>query len=235
MKIVVVADAHIRKDNKTYRDLMVFLEKVEASSPDLLLLMGDIFDFYCDSIKNITPEIEKVIERLSLLGKKFPVVFIEGNHEFGGRIPEVDIFRRGFVLITSRGKKFYFTHGDELSSFNPLFPFIRAAFHSPFLATIFCPLVPVKILRKIAFRLSDKSRANSRVAGDIINCRWRKILITLTEYDILVTAHSHTPSMCRLHNRFCINIGSWDNQRSYSLISEEKIQVKKWKEKSRKL
>ncbi len=230
-KVVVVADSHIRDNDDNLVTFLKFLESLEQEpTPIKLILLGDIFDFYCDSRRKLSTPINLLIRALEKCAQKCEVIFVEGNHEFGIRLKNVSVFRRCYKLARG-GKKFLFLHGDEFAAYKITFPFLRGILHSCLTASFLCHLLPSKLIWPIAVKISQKSRTSGKLNSDTINKRLIKLFIMRAESDIIIFAHSHKRSIVFRDGKLIVSIGAWYEDFHYAIIEDKKLFLTKWEEK----
>ncbi len=71
LKIVQLSDLH----NKVYGNYNIVLyEKIAAENPDIVIMTGDM-------VSHGTPEIPSFLSLVQLLGSRFPLYYVNGNHE----------------------------------------------------------------------------------------------------------------------------------------------------------
>ncbi len=227
-KTVVVADAHIRDNNTNLTSFLELLQSIERDGEvERVILLGDIFDFYCDNKRKLSPAVTTLISAIERCGEKCETILVEGNHEFGIRLRKIQVFKR-FFSYRENGRRFFFSHGDEFASFQPHIPFIRAFFHMSLLSSIACNLVPNKLIWSIAVKISQKSRSSGKIDGNTINRRLAKFFSVTDNGDIVIFAHSHRRFVKRSGKKIIVGIGAWYENLHYAIIDKERIVLKKW-------
>jgi len=82
MRAIFLADAHLRKPgDHNYLMMLDFLDE-QCGKTDILVLLGDIFEFWIGKNSVITDYVPLIdaLERLHQQGTK--LVYVEGNHDF---------------------------------------------------------------------------------------------------------------------------------------------------------
>jgi predicted phosphodiesterase len=230
MKIAVVADAHIRDDLGEVKQFSKLLNYLVNEKFEKIILLGDIFDFYCDNNRKLHPAVKELAEVIESTSEKVELYFIEGNHEFGIYLKGVKIFRN-FLSLKCNGKKCFFSHGHEYASLNPFSPFLNFISHSPMFSSLVTRIFPPSMLWKVAVRLSTHSRLNGKIGSEEINRRLQKYLDIFDDYDFIFFAHSHLKTVKRKGKKILITVGAWCNNRDYCVVEDNRIRFEKWVEK----
>ena len=97
MRIVMISDTHINRATPVEK-VKKLVDRVNALSPDIIVLVGDIADDKVDALK-------KHMEVLGGLKAKYPPLYTFGNHEFyNGLIPWQFKFKTmGFLIMFNHG------------------------------------------------------------------------------------------------------------------------------------
>ncbi len=229
MKIAVVADTHVKEKNNDYHLLIDLLENLTKEDFDFIVLLGDIFEFYCDSEKKLSESVSDFVNFLERISRDKKIVLIEGNHEFGVSIKGVKIEPFQWSVKIA-GQKVIFTHGDVIASLNPLFPPVRGLLHSEKFVNLLCPLLPSTLLWKVAMKISSNSRNNGKIDSEEVNRRLKKFFLIHDEASY-VAAHSHRSFFVQNGKRFLIVVGAWYMEHNYAIITDKRIEIKKWEKK----
>jgi UDP-2,3-diacylglucosamine hydrolase len=117
MKLSFISDIHITAANDPlYRSFLSFLN-LERSPDDIIVLGGDIFDFFIGASPHFSPiywEYFAVLKNLE--NKRIRIVYIEGNHDFQlsesyKGLQNIQIVQND-TRITVDNDTIYFAHGD---------------------------------------------------------------------------------------------------------------------------
>lgn len=93
IKIVMISDSHFGTA-LTENDLNKMVETVNAYSPDIICLCGDIFD------ESTSVElINKASEAIGKFKSKYGVYYIDGNHDKNAKINYIELFRANNIII----------------------------------------------------------------------------------------------------------------------------------------
>jgi UDP-2,3-diacylglucosamine pyrophosphatase LpxH len=120
VRSVFVSDVHLGSRDCRARELLRFLEGIEA---DYLFLVGDIIDFWSLRRSFYWPEEHNEVIRaiLSKAEEGTRVIYVPGNHddnirEFCGSLFGNLSIRRKYVHATADGREFLVMHGDEFDT-----------------------------------------------------------------------------------------------------------------------
>jgi UDP-2,3-diacylglucosamine pyrophosphatase LpxH len=120
LRSVFVSDVHLGSRDCRAKELLSFLESIEA---DYLFLVGDIVDFWSLRRSFYWPEAHNEVLRaiLAMAKEGTKVVYVPGNHdenirEFCGSLFGNVSIRRRYVHSTADGREFLVMHGDEFDS-----------------------------------------------------------------------------------------------------------------------
>lgn len=167
MKVVLISDIHIQgAEDPLYRSLLNLIGR-EVGPEDVLVLAGDIFDFFVGKQPVL---LKRYAEFFRIVGEKLRegarVEYIEGNHDFHLRSafdslfpnsPNLKIRDADVSIETPRGKKLYVAHGDLVDREDRGYLRLRAFFRSPFIRFAAFAL-PGKIVEKIGAHSNDASK-----------------------------------------------------------------------------
>ncbi len=224
--ILVLGDLHLGlKDNDLKIQRLEQLFK-EFNDIEILILLGDIFDFYFECPEKVKEIYGPVLRLFETKANHFPIFYLQGNHDFFPLrlISEmgIKIISKDFALNYS-GKKIYFTHGDLLT----LSGRVTRTFLTFSLRQKMAKLLPCELIYSLASRISRWSRKRSQ-AKPLTPKIFRKIDDLLKESDIVVTAHLHNP-IIEIHkdNKIYANPGDWI--KFYTFLTLQNSHITLWK------
>lgn len=112
MSIAVISDLHVHDDlGVHYQLLLKFLQHPQVQSAQEIILLGDIFDFFCGDHRAYIDKYPKFFQLLaSLVSEKKIVRYFEGNHDF-----EFDKLIRNYLLDLGLDDRYFYTHSTSLS------------------------------------------------------------------------------------------------------------------------
>jgi UDP-2,3-diacylglucosamine hydrolase len=190
MKVVFFSDAHLADDDPDRTRATILAIRNLSREADMVVVLGDLFEFYHGFGTYIYPFYEEVINALRELARKKQVYFVEGNHEFGmGQFFEsytgVKCVDR--LAINIDGKKVFLSHGDELGS-----PILRTILKSRVIYSVMDFLGP-RLTWRIAMACRPLLSKNRKIFNPKTLNRFRRYgEEKLGEgYDAVVMAHSH--------------------------------------------
>ena len=227
MRAIFLADAHLRKPgDHNYRMMLDFLDE-QCGTTDILVLLGDIFEFWIGKNSVLADYVPLVnaLERLHQQGTK--LVYVEGNHDFHlgpvfTRRLECRVFPDG-GSIELDGKKVFLAHGDLANPNDLGYRRLRKFFRSS-LVRILIRTLPNFLLLRIGARAGYESKKNYR--GE--RARWpaREVLIPYAEailatgQQAVVTGHFHQPFHEKLGDGELIALGEWITHYSYAVYED---------------
>ena len=228
MRAIFVADAHLRKpSDRNYLLMLDFLEE-QRGKTDMLVLLGDIFEFWIGKSTVIADHVPLVdaLERLHQQGTQ--LVYVEGNHDFHlgpvfTRRLACQVFPDG-GSIELDGIKVYLAHGDLANPADVGYRRLRSFFRSGLVRFLIraLPNVLLQSTAALAGFLSKKSCGGQRNDSPA-----RKILKPFAEpllaagHQAVVTGHFHQPFHEKLGDGELIALGDWITQFSYAVYENQ--------------
>ena len=232
MRAIFLADAHLRKPgDHNYRMMLDFLDE-QCGTTDILVLLGDIFEFWIGKNSVITDYVPLVdaLERLHQQGTK--LVYVEGNHDFHlgpvfTRRLECLVFPDG-GSIDLDGKKVFLAHGDLANPDDAGYRLLRSFFRSDlvrFLIRIL-PNVMLQSIAVLAGSLSKKSLGGQRdrPAREVLKPYAETLLAA--GHQAVVSGHFHQPFHEKLGDGEHIALGDWITQFSYAVYENHAFALK---------
>ena len=223
MRAIFVADAHLRKPgDRNYLRMLDFLEE-QRGKTDMLVLLGDIFEFWIGKSTVAADHVPLVeaLERLHRQGTQ--LIYVEGNHDFhlGPVFTErlaCQVFPDG-GSIELDGMKVYLAHGDLANPDDAGYRLLRSFFRSDlvrFLIRIL-PNVMLQSIAVLAGSLSKKSLGGQRdrPAREVLKPYAETLLAA--GHQAVVSGHFHQPFHEKLGDGELIALGDWITQFSYAV------------------
>jgi len=226
MRAVFLADAHLRQpEDPNYRALLTFLTEQEGKT-DLLIILGDLFEFLIGYPARDFPHYLPVLDRLLRLktaGTR--IVYCEGNHDFHlGSFFTDDLgaeVHPGPAIIDLAGKRALICHGDQINRGELPRRMLRALFHGPLVKSLI-PIVPVSVACSIADRLGRRSTASRAKKKRPVDARAMLIRDFADQWfgkgcDAVITGHFHLPFLETVGNdrRTLLSMGDWIGRYHY--------------------
>jgi UDP-2,3-diacylglucosamine hydrolase len=232
--VFIVSDTHFQdwSDREEVESFFLFLKKV-AEEGDELFLLGDIFDFYFEyksfvpkKFFNIFLELKKTAE------KGINIHYWIGNHDFwiGDFIEGLGIVKhQGAEIVKIGEKKFLVQHGDEMDG-----DFMAKKCLSNRFSKMLYSLIHPELGLQMAKALSKFSQSKSR---DLKVKEESFVKFAISKFsegmDGVIMGHFHKPYLYRAKKGTLALFGDWKNDRSYGLIVNGKISVKRFNQSPR--
>jgi UDP-2,3-diacylglucosamine hydrolase len=193
MKIVLFSDVHITRSSVDRTALALRFLTDCCDDADMVVVLGDLFDFYHGYdgyiypwYRSVTDGLKKLVER----GKQ--VYFLEGNHEFlmGDYYEKyTGIACRQDLALECEGKKVYIAHGDGFARLSLARVLKHAFFYR--VMDMLGPSLTWTIASLSRSFLSRSRKSYSEAVRTIFRDYSRQ---KFSEgYDIVILAHSHIP------------------------------------------
>lgn len=234
MKLIFIADAHLRDPaDLNYRTMLRFLREIPASV-DTLVIVGDFFEFWLGDSPEAFPHYQPVLDALKTVTRNgIKLLFFEGNHDFHlGRY-----FRAAFnadvfpdtAELTIDGKRLYICHGDLINRGDHGALALRALFRNP-LTRLIAKLLPASVPAFIAKKLGSHSKEKHKTS----ETRWDYMQLVrefaaarfAEGFDTVVTGHYHRPLLEQNGGKTLLALGDWISQFSYGEWSDGELTLK---------
>ena len=227
MRALFLADAHLRQPtDENYRTLLAFLD-ARRGQIDLLVLLGDIFDFWIGNGKVIAAHAPLIDALEELRQQGTQLVYVEGNHDF--HLGPVFTDRLNCRVLPDGGpieidgRQVYLAHGDLANPQDTGYLMLRRFFRSPLMKFLVrhLPGCLLERVAKLASRESRKTTSDKRR-------RWpaRELLQSYalkhfdTGHEVVVTGHFHQPLHAKLPQGELVALGDWIRQFSYAVCDD---------------
>lgn len=204
-RALFVSDIHIKSAaDPNCRLFDRFLDRCLNIRPDILFLVGDIFDLWIADRKYFVEEYAQTIRRIrELRGSGVEVYYFEGNHDldlkaFWAEQVGVKVFENAayFDLL---GRTVRVEHGDEMDPDDKGYLFLRWLLRTPVMRGVgrHVPNPAVKFIGEKASRVSRDYTSNVKTvsAAQVKTKFLAHIDRAFVEkpFDILVSGHVHVP------------------------------------------
>lgn len=171
MKISIISDVHVTDDkDESFHLLVRFLEQQKVVKPDVVVLLGDIFDVMSGYQRTYFRKYEQIFKLFStLISRGVTFYYFEGNHDMHlGMLmkkaavyfkfnSEKFIVERKFRILNDGDFHLYFAHGDELEDDQEYLAY-KKFIHSKGLEVFANYILPYRVLQNVAGSASKKSR-----------------------------------------------------------------------------
>jgi len=225
MRVVFLSDVHLRREkDHRYQRLLLFFDQI-IGRVDHLYIVGDFFDFWFCSSRNIYPEYILVINKLLDLKKSGTKIhWCEGNHDFYLKSYFTD--KLGMDVFTDwadihlDGKKVLIGHGDVVDRENTGYLALRWILRSK-IFYLFQWLIPPFMRWKLARLSSDVSKEFPELSKEQLVAKMEAFSVQKIQdgYDAIILGHCHKPLLkyIQIQNRKGIfaSLGDWIEHESY--------------------
>jgi UDP-2,3-diacylglucosamine hydrolase len=198
VKIIFFSDVHITRTSVDRAALTLRFISDYCEDADMVVVLGDLFDFYHGYNGYIYPWYRTVADSLKgLVDRGKRVVFLEGNHEFAmGRYFED---YTGVACVTEMsldidGKKVFLAHGDGFADHSLARLLKRPFFYR--IMDLLGPGLTWRVVTLVRPFLSHRNKRYSEVVRDIFRSRARRKLAE--GYDVVILGHSHIPDILEI-------------------------------------
>jgi len=242
---VVVGDVHLgsagrEEEEEAFHD---FLEQV-PSFGTRLVVAGDLFDFWFEYRSVVPRRPFRTVARLAALAERGTAVdLVGGNHDrWGGSFWSRDLgipFHADGSDLDLAGRRAHVRHGDGLTESRLGARVLQRVLRSPVAIAAFRALHP-----SVGFALADvlsetlgESNRSGAAAQQAARAqeRWaRTLLDRRPELALVVLGHTHVPALIEhAPGRWYLNVGQWMGDRTYAVVSAERISLCRWPERPR--
>ena len=238
MYCIFLSDAHLKgRDDKNQEKVVQFLEGIIKEHPDMVFLLGDIFDYWVNPGGLIDPVYVPLMDVLRRLSESNVKMYYHiGNHDFFVKntfekmFTTMEIIENGMVIELD-GSRCFVTHGDMIDYTDKWYRLLRVIIRSRFISAI-ADILPASITRRIASRLSQHSREVWTIKRTMPN----HVIDEFVEkkaaqgFDVVIAAHFHTPEIREytIQGRRVryINTGNWFNAYSYVVLKDGQFDLR---------
>ena len=238
MYCIFLSDAHLKgRDDKNQEKVVQFLEGIIKEHPDMVFLLGDIFDYWVNPGGLIDPVYVPLMDvLLRLTESNVKIYYHLGNHDFFVKktfekmFSTIEIIENG-MIIELDGSRCFVTHGDMIDYTDKWYRVLRVIIRSRFISAI-ADILPAAITGRIALRLSQHSREVWTIKRTMPNHVIDEFVEKKAEqgFDVVIAAHFHTPEIREytIHDKKIryINTGNWFNAYSYVVFKDGRFDLR---------
>jgi UDP-2,3-diacylglucosamine hydrolase len=190
MKAVFFSDAHLAGDDAARVETLKGFIKRVTEDADLVVVLGDLFEFYHGYEGYIYPPYREIVDLLRDVASGRSAYFVEGNHEFGmGRFFESYTGIRCVTTLSLNldDKRVFLSHGDTVPRWH-----VHRLLKSRFVYAVMDHIGPERTWR-IAMVVRRLLSGRPRPRSEKVLALYRKYGgKKLAEgYDAVILAHSH--------------------------------------------
>jgi UDP-2,3-diacylglucosamine hydrolase len=222
---IFLSDAHFTGENPDNQDRLIrFLER-ERENMAVLVLLGDLFEFWFGFDRYVYREYIPIVEQLeSLSHRGVRIKYVEGNHDFClGPVFEEQLKAEVFAEEMEEnlgGKRVYIAHGDLVNPRDYEYRLFRRAVKNRFTYALIRGAGPA-LSKTVANWLSAWSRRKNHERSPRHIPLFRAFARNKFRegVDVVILGHSHHPEEV-LENmdgreRAYFNVGDWITHYSY--------------------
>ncbi len=241
MYCIFLSDAHLRgKGDPNQERLVSFLDGLSTQHPvvpDILFLLGDIFDYWVSPGGFIDPFYIPLLNTVKQLsGKGVKIYYHIGNHDFfikhtlKSMFEDIHVIEDG-ISMQLDGIKCFITHGDMIDSTDKKYRMLRWILRSRF-SRLLSELLPAWLARRVASNMSKRSRevwtVKRTMPESVIDAYIGEK--ALQGFDVIISAHFHVPeireSTFNGKKITYINAGNWFKDYSYVVFQDGRFDLK---------
>ncbi len=231
MKIYIISDSHFGSNRgklpTSDRERMFFeFLKLAREDADMLVLLGDIFDFWFEYRHVIPGHYFHILKALSDFAGEIETHFVGGNHDLwvDGFIKSIgiEVHRECFEYQLGE-KRLFFAHGDKLRGTDLGGKTIRLLLSNRISIALFSLIHP-DIAYEIARVVSNASRSRSSRVSEPFNPMPHAAMELFDEgYKLVALGHTHVPYLSYQGDGIFLSTGDWYNIFNYSVVSNDGV------------
>ncbi|WP_313522813.1 UDP-2,3-diacylglucosamine diphosphatase [Stutzerimonas kunmingensis] len=220
--ILLISDLHLEEERPDITRAFLHFLATRACQAEALYILGDFFEVWIGD-DAMTPFQQSIADALRALSERGTRIYLmHGNRDF--------MLGKGFCraagctllgdpsVVELGGERVLLMHGDSLCTRDEGYMRLRRLLRNP-LSLFILRNLPLSIRRKLARKLRNESRAQTRIkASDIIDVTPELIPRVLAEHGVrtLIHGHTHRPATHELEvdgrPARRIVLGDWDQQ-----------------------
>ena len=210
-----------------------------SKSGGTLIIGGDFFDFWLQSIMGIPPHYHDLLNALQKLHmQNIKVHYVMGNHDywdFGALKKQCGciIYKKDFEFKVD-GQKMIVTHGDGILKNDSKYRFMKKIIRSK-LFILLVRLIPLSIMTRIAKKISgtkkkfneDYPSLKKEYKNELKEFAFNKM--KNENIDVLLMGHYHEIGIYKNQKKQFIHLGDWINKYTVTILDQNGIwKQKKW-------
>ncbi len=238
-RVFFLSDIHLTFEKDSFEKekrekLYKFLDHVRENG-DVLIIAGDLFDFWYEW-KHVIPKywFEVIYRMRILIDQGIRVVFITGNHDFEfGQYLEKEV---GILCFEESAdlkfcnRRFFIAHGDGLAKTDRGYRFMKRVTRNRFSKFLFKLLIHPDMGMQFSKWASGTSRKLVNIDKEIWSEEYFEFAVTkfAEGYDFVILGHLHTPVVREKNGNVYLNLGDWINHFSYGYYDGKTLSLKYW-------
>lgn len=229
--ILLISDLHLEEKRPDITRAFVHFLETRACKAQALYILGDFFEVWIgdDALDDFQRSIASALRRCSEAGTQ--IFLMHGNRDF--MLGQAFCREAGCQLlrdpsvVTLGSEAVLLMHGDSLCTADHAYMRMRRLLRNP-LSLFILRHLPLQTRRKLARRLRDESRTQTRMkASEIVDVTPSEVDAVMRRHKVrtLIHGHTHRPSVHQFTldgapaRRFVL--GDWDRQ-GWALQVDEK-------------
>lgn len=237
---VIVSDLHLGAVSDAARDAFIRFTRRWHGQAELLLINGDLFDFWYEFRTVVPSQHFHTLRALADLRESgVRIMLVGGNHDaWGGPFLEEKIgieLADGPLELEIAGRRALIAHGDGLGPGDLGYKVLKRVLRSRPVRHAMRWVHP-DFASRIAGGISRTShqgrgfeRAQKRAS--VLEAYAVELLAQRTELGLVIFGHCHTPQLRAVApNRFYVNSGDWVEHRTYTQVTTERVEQREWEE-----
>lgn len=236
---VVVSDLHLGAVPATVRDEFIRFTRHWQGRAELLLINGDLFDFWFEYRTAVPSQHFHVLRALAdLRDSGVRILLIGGNHDaWGGPFLEGEIgieLSDGPLELPLGGRRAFVAHGDGLGPGDLGYKMLKRVLRSRVTRRAF-RLIHPDLAQRIAggvSRTGERGPTHPRVQARarILETYAVELLRSRPDLEVVVLGHCHVPQLRRVDGRgYYVNSGDWVVHRTFTVVGPEEIRQLEWR------
>lgn len=220
--ILLISDLHLEEQRPDITRAFLHFLETRARKAQALYILGDFFEVWIgdDAMDDFQRSIASALRRCSEAGTR--IFLMHGNRDFllGRRFCRL----AGCELLTDpacvelAAERVLLMHGDSLCTADLAYMRMRRLLRNP-LSLFLLRHLPLQTRRKLARKLRDQSRAQTRMkASDIVDVTPAQVIEVMRRHRVrtLIHGHTHRPATHQIDIDGLparrIVLGDWDHQ-----------------------
>lgn len=234
-----ISDVHLYPESINHpgrEPLHRFLNKIAEEEPGRLWILGDLFDYWFE-YRNLIPSgyTGTICLLRNLMEKGWDTCFLPGNHDWwcgdGLHLASgMKIVKTSPLIETIQGINCLLAHGDGLGTGDKGYRLIKPLLRSPAAVRVFSVIHPTAATW-LATRFSTTSKRILRKKIDTVPgylLEWVEQRKN-TGIDLVITGHTHCPSVTDLGGVTHASLGDWISHFTYLTIQGGEIRLNEFK------
>lgn len=238
---LVVSDLHLGAVPEGVAAAFIQFTRHWQGSADVLLINGDLFDFWLEYRTAVLSQHFHVLRALADLRESgVRLVMVGGNHDaWGGAFLEQEIgieLSNGPLELELGGRRAFVAHGDGIGPGDLGYKILKRTLRSRptrFLMRWVHPDLADLIVRRIS-KTGDRvpeEHEPSLIRSEVLERYAISLLEERDEIDLVIFGHCHLPQVRAVgeHGHY-VNSGDWVSHRTYTVITPAAIEQSDWTE-----